>query len=89
MKITEITVGRTFNQGNYESKKVSFTAKVKEDECLAVVIRNLENCCELANDPSAVEDAYETLANQEDYTGRQVNAAKELIEAAEMVGWIK
>jgi hypothetical protein len=42
MKITEITMGRTINVGNYESVRIDLTAEVVEGDEFALVITQLK-----------------------------------------------
>lgn len=43
MKITQVSMGKIINTGNYESTRIDLTARVNEDESWQEVMENVEN----------------------------------------------
>ncbi len=82
MKITQLTVGKTFNTGNYTSLRLDMTAEIAEGDDLKRVRMEMESQLDdLAKmNSSEYKKAKQILNNMDDYTGKQIRWAQDYIE---------
>lgn len=85
MKIKEITVGKTYNTGNYTSQRIELKAELDSKDKLSVIKLKLENALDALAKVSGkdYQRAKNIIDNPDDYTGHQLKWAKEFIEGTE------
>jgi hypothetical protein len=85
MQITTIHVGKTINTGNYQSVRIDLTADVTPNESLTVAKLKLDmEIDRLAQVNSAdYKQAKRVLASPDEYTGKKVKWAEELVASIE------
>lgn len=85
MRVTQLTVGKTFNTGNYTSLRLDMTADLAEGDDIKKVRMEMEaQLEELAKmNSSEYKKARTILANMDDYTGKQIRWAQDYIERLE------
>lgn len=81
MKITEIVFGKTYNTGNYNSKRVTLTAKLDENDNAEAVMKDLEVRLDVASGTIDMDEVMEILSDTDNYTGKQVREAQAIYRA--------
>lgn len=84
MKTKEVRYEKCFNLGNYENEKIGVTVEVEEGDNIQDIIEQSRNYVNLQSSvfKNEVEEKEHIVSHPEDFTGRQVEAAKEFLSKA-------
>ena len=87
MKIERISYHKTFNLGNYSNEKIGIDIAIAEGEdpleAFAQAKKQVEKSHLFFKQQPAYEQAKKVVATPDDYTGREVKQASELVVAFE------
>ncbi len=87
MQIKQVEYSKVFNLGNYSNEKIGVIVDLAPDEdpldAFAEAKRQVEKGHKFFKEMPAYEQAKNAVAHPEDFTGRDVNLAKETIAAFE------
>ena len=79
-----ITYSKVFSLGNYENEKIGVEIELQPGEDPQVAIQQARNFVEFNHKVngliSKLEEANHVVQNPDNFTGRQINQAKEVIE---------
>jgi len=90
MQITEVSYKKVKNLGNYSNEQLECTVTVNDrenaDDALNLAKQFVENGLREKPTDSDVRRAEQKVRNPDEYTGREVKEARELLKWAEEVG---
>lgn len=87
MEIKRISYHKTFNLGNYSNEKIGIDIDLAEGDdpldAFAMAKKEVERSHQFFQNLPHYEEAKRTIEHPDDYTGRQVKVAEEVITAFE------